>query len=180
MKTVFRVIRHSDFEAYYALAKEAHLGFTTLPKDRELLKKRLEHAIDSFKKEVTKPNGEFYLFVAEEVVTHKVIGVSAISATTGDGDEPLFFFKKEIIYLQNSMALSSGSMKYRHFFAHMPRLLFSIFTSMSLSILSPLEKLLKYAQLFFERSLHQALGLSAKHLQQAQASCMQVTIFLTR
>lgn len=97
---LIRPIESHDFEAYAKLASEAHVNFFTLPKDRRLLEARFERALHSFQSGITTPGREFYLFVAEEIESRKVVGVSAISATTG-GNEPLYFFRKEEIIVES-------------------------------------------------------------------------------
>ena len=47
---LFRSARNSDLDAIHHLAEQSGVGMTTLPKDKELLKKRLEWSSDSYKK----------------------------------------------------------------------------------------------------------------------------------
>lgn len=97
-----RAVQKRDLDDIIALSKKASLGFTTFPKDPKALEKKLLKSISSFQKEVEHPNDEFYLFALEDTVLHKVIGVSAIFATTGGG-EPLYFFQKEDLAAQSSL-----------------------------------------------------------------------------
>src|SRR5208282_1543998 len=92
---LIRPIAMRDLEEYVQLAFSSHINFSTLPKDRCLLVQRLEKTLESFHAHVTHPDSEFYLFVAEDMRTHKLLGVAGISATTG-GNEPLYFFRKEV------------------------------------------------------------------------------------
>ena len=102
MNIVLRTCSAHDLKAYQAFAKEAPIGFTTLPKDPKLCKENLEHAILSFEKDVQTPNEELYLFVAEDVATRQILGISGIAATTG-GKAPLYYFRKEIEVLQSQV-----------------------------------------------------------------------------
>ena len=81
---LFRRARESDLEAIHLLAVQSGvIGITTLPKDIELLKKRLEWSTSSFNKTVNIPSNEYYFFVLEEHTSGKVVGTSAIEAATG-------------------------------------------------------------------------------------------------
>lgn len=63
---LFRSAHDTDLDAIFHLAEHCGIGITTLPKDRELLNKRLKWSCTSFKKTIDKPTNEFYLFVLEE------------------------------------------------------------------------------------------------------------------
>lgn len=89
---LFRSARPTDLDAIHHLAEQSGVGMTTLPKDKELLKKRVTWACDSFKKKVSKPLNEYYLFVLEDVQHNKIIGTSAIEAKTGY-DTPFYSYK---------------------------------------------------------------------------------------
>ncbi len=91
---IFRPIRQADFDQFCSLASQAHLGFYTLPKDKRLLEQRLITSLESFAVNVELPKREIYTFVAEEMNSHKLVGVSAIIATA-EGKEPLYFFRRE-------------------------------------------------------------------------------------
>ena len=59
------------------------IGITTLPNNIDLLTTRLAWSTASFKKTVTLPGHEYYLFVLEDTNTGKVVGTSAIEASIG-------------------------------------------------------------------------------------------------
>lgn len=80
---IVRPIQHRDYDALYRIAEESGHGFTSLPVNEELLKKRIECADTSFKKEVTQPGSEGYLFVMEDTETGDVVGTSGIEAAVG-------------------------------------------------------------------------------------------------
>ena len=94
MNAVIRPIALHDLPAYIECAKSANFSFTTLPRDPVLAEKRLHISLESFQKNVVTPGDEFYLFVAENIETGAIMGISAISATTG-GKDPLYFFRNE-------------------------------------------------------------------------------------
>ncbi|MCO4321143.1 arginine N-succinyltransferase [Aliidiomarina quisquiliarum] len=84
---VVRPIRASDYEALYQCAVESGFGFTSLPVDEELLRRRIDKAERSFALEhLTAPGEEGYLFVMENLNTQEVLGVSAIEAGVGLSD----------------------------------------------------------------------------------------------
>lgn len=89
---LFRSVRESDLDAIHYLAEQSGIGMTTLPKNKELLKKRLDWSCDSYKKKVIKPGSEYYFFVLEDQDTNKIIGTSAIEAKTGH-DSPFYSYK---------------------------------------------------------------------------------------
>lgn len=80
---IVRPIQHRDYDALYRIAEESGHGFTSLPVNEALLKQRIESAEKSFKKDVSKPGTEGYLFVMEDTETGKVVGTSGIEAAVG-------------------------------------------------------------------------------------------------
>lgn len=89
---LFRSVKESDLEAVHELAIESGVGMTTLPKDKELLGKRIKWAQKSFKKKITAPDEEYYFFILEDPNTGKVVGTSAIEACIGH-DLPFYSYK---------------------------------------------------------------------------------------
>lgn len=89
----FRNARANDLAAIHELALQGGIvGITTLPKDRKLLKKRLDWSIASFKKKIKAPSNEYYFFVLEDSAQGKAVGCSAIEACTGF-DAPFYSYK---------------------------------------------------------------------------------------
>jgi len=80
---IIRPIQSSDYESLHQIAVESGHGFTSLPVNEELLKKRISLAEQSFNKDVTQPGHEGYLFVMEDTTTGKVVGTSGIEAAVG-------------------------------------------------------------------------------------------------
>lgn len=89
---LFRSARNSDMDAILLLAKQSGVGLTTLPKEKNLLAARLKLSSRSFKKKVTEPDDEYYLFVLEHQKNQKIVGISAIAAKTGC-DAPFYSYK---------------------------------------------------------------------------------------
>jgi len=88
-----RPIRENDLERLVELAHEAGFGLTTLPRDRELLRKRILNSENSFRKQAEEPGPESYLFVLENN-EGLVIGTCAIVAKVG-GYEPFYTYRIE-------------------------------------------------------------------------------------
>lgn len=90
---VFRTAREDDLSAIYQLASNSGaIGLTTLPKDIDLLKTRLDWSVASFQKDLHSPNNEYYLFVLEESESGNIIGTSAIQSTIGY-ESPFYTYK---------------------------------------------------------------------------------------
>ncbi len=89
---LFRSAKNSDLPAIYHLAEQSGIGITTLPKDMEILSKRLTWSTSSFNQTVNHPKNEYYLFVLENPANNKVVGTSAIEAATGH-DLPFYSYK---------------------------------------------------------------------------------------
>lgn len=89
---LFRRAKNSDFDAIHNLATHVGFGMTTLPKDTETLRKRIEWSSHSFARTVNEPRNEYYLFVLEDTATQQIAGISAIEAVTGF-DTPFYSYK---------------------------------------------------------------------------------------
>ena len=90
---LFRSAREDDLDAIHDLAvKSGVVGMTTLPKDINLLKKRLAWSTASFNKTLNSPDNEYYLFVLEDPDSGKVVGTSGIESAIGH-DAPFYSYK---------------------------------------------------------------------------------------
>ncbi|KTD60150.1 arginine N-succinyltransferase, beta chain [Legionella sainthelensi] len=88
---LFRSACDNDLDAIHHLAEDSGVGITTLSKEKEILKRRLRWATDSFKKEIQEPDNEYYLFVLENE-NAEIVGVSGIESRTGH-DTPFYSYK---------------------------------------------------------------------------------------
>jgi len=91
---VIRPVSNADVDQLLDLANLAGVGLTTLPKDRDLLKKRVARSMRSFEKNVERPGGESYLFVMEDVDSKQVIGACGIVSKVG-GFQPFYGYRIE-------------------------------------------------------------------------------------
>lgn len=81
---VVRPITPQDYAALYTCAVESGHGFTSLPVDETLLRRRIARAQEAFAREqVSEPGEEGYLFVMEDTETGEVVGCSGIEAAVG-------------------------------------------------------------------------------------------------
>jgi arginine N-succinyltransferase len=91
---VVRPVSTADIEQLLDLASLAGVGLTTLPKDRDLLKKRIARSLRCFEKSIDRPGGESYLFVMEDTNDNKVVGACGIVSKVG-GFQPFYSYKIE-------------------------------------------------------------------------------------
>ncbi len=80
---IIRPIRSSDLNALMRIAEESGHGFTSLPVNEDLLRKKIARAEASFKKDTDKPHDEGYLMVLEDTTTGEVAGTCGIEAAVG-------------------------------------------------------------------------------------------------
>lgn len=81
---IIRPIRPDDYDALYQCAIESGHGFTSLPVDETLLRRRIERSVEAFaRQQITQPGEEGYLFVMEDLTQGKVAGVAGIEAAVG-------------------------------------------------------------------------------------------------
>jgi len=99
---VVRPVAEEDFERLVDLANQATFGLTNLPKDPDLLRKRIKESLYGFQKVVDRPRGELYIFVMEDLDTGEVIGTSCIVSKVG-GFEPFYAYRIEKCVHQSEM-----------------------------------------------------------------------------
>src|SRR4051812_25745643 len=99
---LIRPVQVSDLDGLLALANLAGVGLTTLPKDRALLAKRINHSVASLQKFAERPGGETYLFVMEEA--NEVIGACGIVSKVG-GFQPFYGYRVETQLFQSKTIL---------------------------------------------------------------------------
>lgn len=97
---VIRPVADADLDGLVELAGLAGVGLTTLPKNRELLAKRIHKSIDSFKTTADHPAGESYLFVMEDAANHRVVGACGITSKVG-GYQPFYAYKIESVLFES-------------------------------------------------------------------------------
>ncbi len=99
---IIRPVQLKDLEALLRLSLQTSFGLTTLPHDKELLKQRIRDSLHAFTKLDAKLDGkldgkgqgEAFLFVMEDLTTHKVLGTTGIVSKVG-GFEPFYAYRLE-------------------------------------------------------------------------------------
>ncbi len=89
---IIRPVKESDLDVLTELAGLASFGLTSLPKDREMLADRIGQSCRDFQHSPTKPRGELYIFVMEDLETGRVVGTSCIVSKVG-GFEPFYAYR---------------------------------------------------------------------------------------
>ncbi|GGC61683.1 arginine N-succinyltransferase [Marinobacter halophilus] len=79
---VIRPLQENDLDDLYLMTQNAGKGLTTLPADREMLQRKIERARESFNQRCA-PEAGLYLFVLEDTVTKKAVGISGVEARVG-------------------------------------------------------------------------------------------------
>jgi arginine N-succinyltransferase len=99
---LIRPVRASDLAQLEDLASLAGVGLTTLPKDRDLLARRIHKSEMGLAKLAEQPGGETYLFVLEDLDTSKVVGASGIVSKVG-GFQPFYSYNVERILFHSDV-----------------------------------------------------------------------------
>jgi arginine N-succinyltransferase len=95
-----RPVAPPDLDQLVELAGLAGAGLTTLPKDRDLLKKRIDKSIKSFASETDRPGGEQYLFVMEDTTRNRVVGACGITSKVG-GFQPFYGYRIDKVLFES-------------------------------------------------------------------------------
>jgi arginine N-succinyltransferase len=99
---VVRPVKSEDLDRLVELAHTAGFGLTSLPRDKNLLHKRIVESLRSFSKETDKPAGELFLFVLEDLDKGLIVGTSCIVSKVG-GFEPFYAYKIQTSVHQSEM-----------------------------------------------------------------------------
>lgn len=111
---VFRPVREADLDGIYQLAKQAGIGVTTLPAEKETLHAKIDLSLKTFAQKTRSQKDQVYFFVLEDLTHHKIVGTSAIDACAG-GELPFYSYK-----LVNLMQVShSLELQFNHPVLHL-------------------------------------------------------------
>ncbi|MBI4559027.1 MAG: arginine N-succinyltransferase [Candidatus Hydrogenedentes bacterium] len=89
---VVRPAHETDLDAVVNLAAEATAGITTLPCDREVLRRRVAQSCRSFEVMPDRPQGEVYQFILEDIAAKRVVGTCGMVSKVG-GFEPFYAYR---------------------------------------------------------------------------------------
>ncbi|MCM8526683.1 MAG: arginine N-succinyltransferase [Lentisphaeraceae bacterium] len=78
-----RPVTMDDLEGIYALAEKTGGGLTTLPPDKERLSEKIRESQKNFQYKPSRPSGETYFLVMEDLEKKKIVGTSAIYSKVG-------------------------------------------------------------------------------------------------
>ena len=93
---LIRPVTQEDTNSLEQIAIEAGTGMTTLPRDRALLKQKIQRSIDSFGTPIDTPGEELYWCVMEDTLSGQVVGSSAIYAGSGRS-HPVYSLSSSIV-----------------------------------------------------------------------------------
>lgn len=91
---VIRPVTLADLPHLLELASLAGTGLTTLPRDPDILTRRIQASLRAFDRIPPSPGGESYLLVMETLPSRRVIGASGIVSKVG-GFEPFYSYQIE-------------------------------------------------------------------------------------
>ena len=91
-----RPITLKDLDDLERFSLSTALGMISLPRDRKLLRKVIQHSIESFGSDIKSPKDEIYLFVLENVKTKKIGGSCGIYSKSGV-KQPYHFYRVDTI-----------------------------------------------------------------------------------
>jgi arginine N-succinyltransferase len=89
---LIRPVSIGDLDGLVQLAELAGAGLTTLPKDPDLLRKRILKSQRGMENIPDRPGGENYMFVMADLDSGKVVGASGIVSKVG-GFEPFYAYR---------------------------------------------------------------------------------------
>lgn len=93
---VLRPAAMGDLPQVERIAEASLVGITSLPTDRETLRRRIRASVDSLAADVSFHGEESYFFVLEDTARGEIAGVSGIVASAGF-NEPFFSYRNETI-----------------------------------------------------------------------------------
>ena len=91
---LIRPVSLADLDQLIGLAEQAGVGLTTLPSDRDLLRRRILKSQRSLDNIPERPGGESFLFVMQDADSAKIIGASGVVTKVG-GFEPFYAYRVE-------------------------------------------------------------------------------------
>jgi arginine N-succinyltransferase len=91
---LIRPVSIADLDQLIQLAEQAGVGLTTLPRDRDLLRRRILKSQRSIDNIPDKPGGESFLFIMQDVDSAKIVGASGVVSKVG-GFEPFYAYRLE-------------------------------------------------------------------------------------
>ena len=91
---LIRPIATTDLDGLLDMAKSASVGLTTLPPNEEVLAEHIADSVRAFSAKVTRPRGERYLLVMEDLLSGQLVGCAGMVARVG-GFDPFYSYSIE-------------------------------------------------------------------------------------
>ncbi|GAC16047.1 arginine N-succinyltransferase [Aliiglaciecola lipolytica] len=102
---VIRPIALKDYDALHDIAVESGIGFTSLPVNEPLLRRKIDQSERAFKEVVDEPSNQSYLFVMEDTETGDVVGTSGIAATVGLEDSFYHYHCGKVVHASRELKI---------------------------------------------------------------------------
>ena len=100
-----RPVDFADLPALERLAKQAGIGFTNFPANRDSLNDKISNSRQSMQSAVAQPGGESYYFVLVNTQNDKVIGVCGIEAMVGT-QTPFYSYRiDEVVHASQQLQI---------------------------------------------------------------------------
>ncbi len=102
---VIRPIEVSDYPALESIARESGIGFTSLPVNERLLRKRIDASELAFSGDFSKKENQSYLFVMEDNETGEVVGTSGIESRVGIDDAFYHYHLGKVVHASQELGI---------------------------------------------------------------------------
>jgi len=89
---IVRAVQDSDLDQLFDLIQKSEFGLTTLKISKEELETRIEKSLFAFTQKSSKPNGQPYVFVMEDLNLGKIVGTCSVYSKIG-GFEPMYSYQ---------------------------------------------------------------------------------------
>ncbi|MEM7783465.1 MAG: arginine N-succinyltransferase [Planctomycetota bacterium] len=100
---IVRRVRESDLDPLFELIQKSEYGLTTLKISKDELSRRIEKSLFAFSQKTSKPDGQPYVFVMEDLHNGKIVGTCSIYSKIG-GFEPMYSYEiKESIHKSDDL-----------------------------------------------------------------------------
>lgn len=100
---IIRPINTGDYDALNNIAVESGIGFTSLPVNETLLRKKISRAESAFSEQVVQPGNQSYLFVMEDTTTGTVVGTTGIEAAVGLDDAFYHYHMGKVVHASREL-----------------------------------------------------------------------------
>lgn len=100
---IIRPIEDTDYPSLFQIAKDSGIGFTSLPVNEELLRKKISASLRAFQSNPDTPGEQSYLFVMQDSETGEVVGTSGIEASVGTQDPFYHYHLSKVVHASREL-----------------------------------------------------------------------------